>query len=132
MVWGWFRGMVWQLGEYLATGLIVWMAAIIALVALKMLTGKIPLRGLLSAVPGGAIDPTRVQSASVFLIVIGGYALNGLNAVSTGAPMPDVPESLLVLLAGSSGIYLSGKVITAQPPHSGPPPPHSPTTEPTP
>ncbi|MEJ8572170.1 hypothetical protein [Microbaculum marinum] len=103
--------MVWQLGELIQACLIAWMAALAAVVAMKLFSGRISLNGILAATPNGGFDPTRVQSALIFLFIIGGYALQGLDAVATRGPMPEIPETLLVLLTGSNGVYLTGKIV---------------------
>jgi hypothetical protein len=77
-------------------------------IAIRILRGDIPLAGLLSTT-GSGVDPERVQTLLVIGFVFAGY-LTQFAASTDPKALPEVPESLLVLLAGSNGIYLSGKV----------------------
>ncbi len=89
--------------------LITWLVLLALVIALGILRGDIPLNGLLST-GGSGIDPERVQSLAVVAIVFGGYLMEVVGAPSGARTLPEVPESLLLLLAGSNGLYLSGKV----------------------
>ena len=51
----------------------------------------------------------RVQTLLVLLFVAGAYAIQAAGATAKGA-LPDIPASLLVLLASSNGVYLAGKI----------------------
>ena len=63
----------------------------------------------------GAFDPERVGAIFVVLLVAGYYVLTALNTPpeqdALGAYwMPDIPESLLIVLAGSKSLYIAGKI----------------------
>ena len=54
-------------------------------------------------------SPERVQLLLMFLFALVAYARLALNAAH-GPSLPEVPNELLVLFAGSNGIYLSAKL----------------------
>ena len=89
--------------------LLAWIGALALAIAFRILRGDIALYGLLSA-GGQRFDPERVQSFAVFIFVIGGYLLHALYTPGQHNTLPDIPESLLVLLAGSNGVFLAGKI----------------------
>ena len=48
---------------------------------------------------------------AVFPFVIGYYVIEALHAdMSVRASLPDIPQSLLVVLTGSNSLYLAGKI----------------------
>lgn len=99
------------------TLLLVWLAALAAMILYKMLTGEIRLTGLLAA-DGTPLSAERVQLLIGTLAALGGYALTVLEA-SRAAPdtlsrLPDVPTSLLVLFGGSNTFYLASKFFRSQ------------------
>lgn len=109
-------------GEILQTGLLVWFFGLVALIVFMMFRGRIRLRGLLlGSADDGGISPERLLAVVVAPFVLGAYAL---DALSSGAvyneanvlSLPDVPETLLVLLGGSNGLYLAGKMIAGNRP----------------
>jgi hypothetical protein len=103
--------------KLLATGLLTWMALLIALIGVRVLRGEIPVTGLLATSSEGAgteITPERVVAIVAFPLVLLLYAMPALHADLSpivGRPaMPDVPEYLLTLLTGGNGLYLAGKI----------------------
>jgi hypothetical protein len=92
--------------------LFAWIGALALVVAYRILSGEISLYGLLSA-EGQRFDPERVQSFFVFIFVIGAYFVQALNN-DQPTKLPDIPESLLALLAGSNGLFLAGKIARAE------------------
>jgi len=76
-------------------------------IAFRILRGDIALYGMLSQ-GGQRFDPERVQSLAVFIFVIGAFLVEAVAAPKKGS-LPSIPESLLVLLGGSNGVYLAGK-----------------------
>lgn len=103
-------------------GLLSWFGLLLMVILLRLLQGRIPLTDLLSARPGGAIDVERAQAFAVFLFVLAAYLIEGLQLLETmparvpGEPlpsMPDISDTLLVLLTGSNGIYLAKKIASA-------------------
>jgi len=97
-------------------GLCGWLIAIVFVVLNRCLNGGIGLSGMLAenaqAQTDGRPAPERVQLLVMFLIALIGYAQIALRA-KVGKEMPAVPPELMVLLAGSHGIYLSGKLTRA-------------------
>ena len=94
----------------LKVALLWWVGAMLVLVAYRCLTGGIRLGGLFEHrdTEGGALHfaPERVQLLLMFLFALAAYAKLGLEAHGR---LPDVPNELLLPLAGSHAIYLSGK-----------------------
>jgi hypothetical protein len=98
----------------LKSGLLVWMALLVALIAVRILKGDINARGiLLHRADDPSVKPERALSAAVFPLVIISYAYSALS-VDPSLPgpvgLPNVPESLLNLLIGTNGLYLAGKI----------------------
>jgi hypothetical protein len=82
-----------------------------AIVAFKMLTGRIHLSGLLARKQdGGQVSPERIQLLLATMAMGAKYLSSVLHA-SNGA-MPDVSPNWLYVFGGSSGIYASVKAIT--------------------
>lgn len=98
----------------LEIALIVWLATLGGFVFYAVLLRGRALRRMLTG-PGGRIAPERVGTFFIILVVAGYY---GLTAASTGLVydagtdsywMPDIPESLLILLVGGKSVFLAGK-----------------------
>ncbi len=100
-------GLLARVVEYALAG---WLGLLALVIAIRILRGDIPLNGLLSTTDAGGINPERIQSLLVVGFVFGAYLMEFFGAGSSTRSLPDVPESLLVLLAGSNGLYLSGKI----------------------
>jgi hypothetical protein len=96
--------------EIAAFALIAWLGLLARVIALRMLRGDMPLTGLLSSSAEGGIDPERVQSVLVVGFAVLLYLTEFVRLPAGAAMLPEVPQSLLVLLAGSNGVYLSGKI----------------------
>ncbi len=89
--------------------LLAWIGALVVVVAYRMVQGDIPFDGLLSS-DGDRYDPERVQSLAVFLFVIVAYLGGALAGTAEHHRLPDIPASLLALLAGSNGLFIGGKI----------------------
>lgn len=105
--------------EFLAFGLISWLASIAAWTGYLLVSGKIRLLELLTkdCDEHSVVCPERVASLMATLF-IAGYLISLWGSLHiTPDPetklitMPDIPESLLVLLATSKSFYLTGKFI---------------------
>jgi hypothetical protein len=96
------------LADIVKFALIGWLGLLALVIAMRILRGDIPLAGLLSTT-GAGIDPERVQALLVIGFVFAGY-LTAFATSTDPRSLRDVPESLLIVLAGSNGIYLSGKL----------------------
>jgi len=82
-----------------------------AIIAYRLLTGKIVVRGLFLRKGGSnAASPERIQLLMTTLLVSANY----LDSVArnTTNNMPDVDPKTLYVMGGSSGIYLAGKALT--------------------
>lgn len=93
----------------------VWLFLLAGTVFLRLINEDIHRTGLLGSTRKSAgVDAERVQFIVVWLIGVGAYVV---QAMAGGAPgeagrptMPDVPDSLLVTMAGSKVLYLGGKL----------------------
>jgi predicted secreted protein len=99
-------------GTIVAIALIVWLAAIAAIVGYRMLTGEIETDGLLSSNPDEPIDPERVAMLVGTIAAAAYYAFTALSSLGNGpvTSLPDVPDLTLELLGGSQILYLTGKL----------------------
>ena len=77
-------------------------------VAYKMLTGPINMRGLLDDKVSGALSPGRVQLLVFTVVGAGYYLLLAIERAPSGK-LPDIPEEVLLLVGGSQLVYLGGK-----------------------
>lgn len=103
-----------QIGSMLGWLLAVWLAALALVLIVKGLTFLRGLRQMiasdLSAAQAGRIDPERVQLAAVSALAVVVFAIQAWRAVvGPDHSMPDIPDGLLTLVAGSHAIYLSGR-----------------------
>jgi hypothetical protein len=90
--------------------MIGWLAAVAALVAYRILTGRIALDGLFT-MDGNRFSPERMQLLLVTVGALAIYASEALAApVITTKALPPVPEGLLAILTGSHVLYLGGKI----------------------
>jgi hypothetical protein len=103
--------------KILATGLLIWFALLVALLAIRMLRGDIGTAGMLSNKPSdGSMAPERVLHIAAFPIVLLYYIQSALgvdvSAVAEGTrpSLPDIPGNLLALLTGTNSFYLAGKL----------------------
>jgi hypothetical protein len=92
--------------------LVGWLALLAAAVLYRGWAAGISITDLLrsSSSLDASFDPERIQNLALFLFVLGGFVLTALRGFPTKS-LPEIPETLLVLLAGSNGAYLTGKVI---------------------
>ena len=99
--------------KLLAGGLLVWFASLAALIMVRVLRRDIRVEGMIAtgADRVGQVDPERAVAMAVFPFVIGYYVIEALHAdMSVRASLPDIPQSLLVVLTGSNSLYLAGKI----------------------
>jgi hypothetical protein len=83
------------------------LGALVLIVVLQSLTGKINLAGMLDDGETGNISPARVQLlAATFL---GALLYLGAAMQSPPGQLPAVPESVLLLVGGSNLVYLGLK-----------------------
>jgi hypothetical protein len=104
--------------EGLAGGLLLWLALLALIVGGRVLNGDIRSTGFLHTTrnrkPG--VAPERALSMMIFPFVIVSYAYTALHAdINVAHPaMPDLDQSLLMLLTGGNGVYLAGKIARLQ------------------
>ncbi len=90
----------------------VWLilGSLALVVAYKMLSERINMRGLLEDQMTGGLSPGRVQLLLFTLIGAGSYlGLTATMPVKDPIGLPDVPDTLLLTVAGSNFVYLGGK-----------------------
>lgn len=100
--------------DILATGLQLWLAVLAVIVAMRVLRGG-GIAEMVTTRKGGGIDPDRVQSLLIFLFAAGTLIVGAFDPEAPRASLPDVPDAVIVLLAGSNGLYLAGKVARSAP-----------------
>ena len=101
-----------QFAQIFGYCLLAWLFALAAIIALRMLRWKDSGSGLLTTA-GGAADPERVQTLFVTAFVIGALIIDLPGSVERRS-LPEIPQSLLLLLAGSNSLYLGGKIARTQ------------------
>jgi hypothetical protein len=99
-----------QLAGYCAVGVICGFAAV---VLWKLLTGSIPLVGLLTSFDGGkrSSSPARMQLLFFTLVAAGQYLVAVWKNPVAGS-LPPVPQEVLMMVAGSQAVYLGGKTLS--------------------
>ncbi|MGB0506236.1 MAG: hypothetical protein ACPGGK_08565 [Pikeienuella sp.] len=96
-----------ELHQIIQTAFQFWLAALAAMVGLRLLQARINVRGMLSDRNGG---PPSADRLALMAITIGGavfYFVTALKAPGTEMVAP--PDELLFLLGGSQAAYLTGK-----------------------
>lgn len=103
--------------DLLRFGLLFWLGTLVVATVYRLLNGGINVSGLLAQdVEGrdrGDTPPERVQFIVGILFAVLAYALQVLSQMHGTVPLkalPEVPQNLLLLFAGSHVIYLSGKL----------------------
>lgn len=106
-----------DIGFLIQYAVLPWLLLFFAVIAIQILRGDINTTGLLRTRSGSrGIDPERVAILGTTLFAAGSYLVSALHqgAVFVEAThsyrMPDIPDALLVVLGGSNGIYLGGKI----------------------
>ena len=92
--------------------LLIWFALLAAIVVSRMLSGQIDASGLLqNSADDDGVAPERVLPLIAFPVALVSYAITALHAdMSVHAAMPDPSQDLVMLLGGSNGLYLAGKI----------------------
>jgi hypothetical protein len=99
------------LSSFLSAALVAWLGLLIGLTALRMLSGRISMRGLLLPEPGRPIAPERLVAVAVFPMVLATLVYDSLTADIAATPsLPNVSNDVIALLTGSNVLYLSGKI----------------------
>ena len=100
----------------LRVGIIAWLGIMAVVVFYQVLIKDHAFREMLTGqrFGRGAISPERLGEFGIVVMVAGYYILTSDGAVQnaeTGAYwMPDIPESLLIILAGGKSMFLAGKI----------------------
>ena len=102
------------IGGLVERALVAWFILLAAILVLKMLRGRILLRGLVSGAPGDRAQGHRLQMMLVTSGVAVGYVVEALHSPA-GGTMPDISEPVLFAVLGSQGVYLGGKLPDARP-----------------
>ena len=91
--------------------IIVLLGGLALVVAFKLLSGRIPLAGLLDGRgPDGkyGLSMARVQMLVLSVFVAAQYLIAAMHGASTGR-LPKPSPTLLAIFGGSQAIYLAGK-----------------------
>jgi len=105
-----------DVAKILEIALICWLVVLAAFVFYAVLLRGRKLVELLTDDNNRYIAPERVTELFIILMVAGYYLLNGGSAdiifdeATNSYWMPDIPQSLLVLLAGGKSVFLAGKM----------------------
>lgn len=95
--------------ETIATVAIAFLVAVSAIVAFKLVSGAIRMRGLLDDKETGTFSPARLQL--LIITLAGAASYFGLVVESAGAgALPAVPAWLLIPVAASNAGYLGAKI----------------------
>ncbi|HEX8165678.1 MAG TPA: hypothetical protein VF601_07810 [Beijerinckiaceae bacterium] len=102
--------------------MLAWLAALFLVTWYKLWKAQSSITGILRASPTAEVRSERVQNVAAFAFVLGAYALNALRTPldPDNPSLPDASPTLMMLLAGSNGIYLIKKTIDARLPAAGP------------
>jgi hypothetical protein len=111
-----------ELSAILGQFFLYWFLILVAAIAVRMLRNDINTAGLLKSTGSGDVDPERLNLLVVTLAGAGYYFLHTMqtpladlyDAGTDLYVMPDIPEELLVIFAGSQGLFLSGKYYRRQ------------------
>lgn len=80
-----------------------------AIIAYRLLTRRIPLKGLFLRKDGStAVSPERIQ----LLLATMAVSADFIGKVAKGNTIPDIDPQWLYVMGGSSGIYVVGKALT--------------------
>ncbi len=91
------------------TVFVLFMSALLLVVAFKLLGGQINTRGLLEDKETGTFSPGRLQ---LLIVTLGGatfYFFEIVGVADTGT-LPPVPAEFLLIIGGSNVGYLGGKI----------------------
>ncbi|WP_417682717.1 hypothetical protein [Roseibium sp.] len=96
--------------ELLAAGTRIFVAVVAVVLIYQVITGAIVSRGLLTDKEApGTFSPVRFQLLVFTIIAAGQFLLSADLSQTKDASLPGINDELLYLLAGSQGIYLTGK-----------------------
>jgi hypothetical protein len=110
--------MIPPLAYFAEKGLLLWLAAMALVVGWRCLDGNINLAGMLAHDAKDQADqrpaPDRVQLLVSFVFAVIAYARLALAATQASdaalpTHLPEAPNELVLLFAGSHSIYLIGK-----------------------
>ena len=87
-----------------------WLALVIGTILVRMIGRRIILTGLLSVEPEAPYGLDRLQLVFFTLLFSFGYVLNALGK-GRGDDLPNIPDVILLVLAGSQGAYLFSKFL---------------------
>lgn len=91
------------------TVFVLFMNALLLVVAFKLLGGQINTRGLLADKETGTFSPGRLQ---LLIVTLGSASFYFFQIVSVAdtSTLPSVPAALLLIIGGSNVGYLGGKI----------------------
>jgi hypothetical protein len=92
---------------------LAWLAILAMISFYKLWKNGVRLTDMLRARSGGEnLIGDRLQNFALFLFIVGSYVLSAvaIQLDPVRPSMPDVSDTLLIVLTGSSGLYLAGKI----------------------
>lgn len=106
-----------EIAKLFAAALLIWLIVLFVTIAYRVISGSVNVAGLFrtrAAAGGraGAVEADRLQLFIAFLLTLAFYAKDAVAQTQTGVPtgLPEAPEELIAILAGSNALYLSGKI----------------------
>jgi hypothetical protein len=97
------------LADFIKYEIVLILTAFLVVVVFQMLTGRINMERLLYDKTSNTISPSRIQQL-IFTLIAALYYLF-LSYKNPGS-FPEIPESLLYMMGGSSLFYLGSKART--------------------
>jgi hypothetical protein len=94
-------------GTFMHYFLMVWLAALAALVGYRLLTGKINTRGLLSDSETRTMSPERIQLLITTVVSVAAFSQDAL----AHQKFSDPSALMLSGVAGSQALYVAGKLV---------------------
>ena len=105
--------MIAPFAKLFANLMLAWLAALFLVTWYKLWKADSSITGILRSSPTAEMRSERIQNLAVFGFVLGAYALNALRTpLDVDDPsLPEASTTLMMLLAGSNGIYLVKKTL---------------------
>ena len=96
-----------------AWGMLAWLALLAIYIAIRIIRGDMPLRGMLSQRIDGPATPERMLGLLITVVIAVVYVHTALQ-IDLNAPgplrLPELPDQFMNMLLGANGIFLAGKL----------------------
>ena len=94
-----------NIGFWLSVFVLAWLGGLAALIGYRLLTGAIPLVGLLGEEPERGLSPERLAPIGASALVLAPWG------TQWGSTVPEIPAASLGLLALGHAAFLGGKAL---------------------